>query len=215
MVTSKEILGETPYHHEGDYAQPREVAKMQFVSDSTLSRGYDKIGEFNTSAVGEVSIYLLKQGSSVLGTIKSEKQIGDTAVNSNRVVFFLRFKQFPTIVNYPIGITKNTVKQVDSAYVSSEFRGFGIASFVYSLMIANGYVVVSDSAQFTDGKELWKKMAKEAHAESYKIYIIDENGFLKDDSGEPIVYDGSNIDDAKIWTGGLDMSGEHILLMLK
>jgi len=216
MVTSSEILCETSYHHEGEYTKPREIGKIQFVSDSTLSRGYSKIGELIGETGEQIDIHFLKQGFSVIGVVKSKKQIGLKEEDSNRVIFFLRFKQSPTIVYYPEGIPKDKVKQVDSAYVSSVYRGFGIASYVYARMISLGYIVVSDSAQFTDGKELWKKMARQVHAMNYKIHIIDdENGFMKDDQNTVIVYDGSNIDDAKIWSGGMDMSGQHILLMLK
>ena len=78
-----------------------------------------------------------------------------------------------------------------------------------------GIFVLSDTSQFKDGKELWKAMASRANLKDYNIYLLDdEYGFIEQ-NGSPVVYDGSNIDDAQIWSGGDDVSKEHILLMMK
>ena len=58
-------------------------------------------------------------------------------------------------------------------------------------------------------------MAAKAKLRKYKIFVLDdEYGFVEKD-GDPVVYDGSNIDDAKIWSSGEDLSKEHILLLMQ
>lgn len=207
-----EILTETPYVHDGEYKAPEGMDKKTYHSDSALKRQYQFLG-FEVFDAERVEFYL-QDKLRLVGVIKDKKD--KTQELSNLIVFSLRFKTHKTIVNYPDGVEESKTLQVDSVYTRPEFREFGIASFVYTLLVEKGFIIVSDTSQFSDGKQLWKKISREAKFYDYVIHIIDdEKGFAKDKSGKVIAYDSSNIDDAKIWTSGMNFDGEHILLMMK
>jgi len=210
MKTS-DILSEAPYLHDGKYTQP-DMDKDTYHSNDTLTRNYRHL--CTTSSAGVDINFYLQDNIRCVATIKKKKE--KTREESNLIVFSLLFKNVKTIINYPEGIKESEVLQVDSVYVRPEFREFGLASFAYMKLVEAGFIVVSDSSQFEDGKRLWKKLSREAHFNNYVIHLIDdEEGFLKDKNGEVITYDSSNIDDAKIWTAGIDLNGAHILLMMK
>ena len=165
-----EILSETPYVHDGDYKAPEGMEKETFISDRSLAREQKHLG-FEVFDAMRVDFYLMDL-IKVIGVVKKKKE--KTQEMSNLIVFSLRFKQTKTIVNYPEGINRNDVLQVDSVYVSRALKGRGIASFVYSMLVEQGFIVVSDTSQFSDGKELWKKISREAKFNDYVIHIIDD-----------------------------------------
>lgn len=213
-MKAEEFITETPYQMSGELYHYLEYSDAHFMSDGALERMYDHIGSA-VLASRNVTFYLLKNKRSVLrGAIKMKKKVGEKLLDSNQIIFELEFKDSQTITKYPKNLDQSSILQVNSVAVLDKYRGSGIASYAYGLLIANGFIVVSDKDQFTDGKELWKKMARDSHAQNYKIYIInDTTGFVLDKDGNPIMYDGSNIDDADIWTSVEDQSGEHILLL--
>lgn len=74
------------------------------------------------------------------------------------------------------------------------------------------YTVVSDVTQFDPAKALWKKLAGGSH---YKMFVADiDHGIFKDSAGNDIVYNGANISDSEIWTGGSDFAGNYRVLIL-
>ncbi len=204
------ILNEMPYVHDGK--MKREPFKNTFLSDSSLERNYAMLG-FIEIEDELVDLHILKDDPPcVKGTIKAKKTDGE---DSNRVIFALRFKQKHTLVKIPKEVKSEKILQVDKVSIDSTFEGNGLASFVYASLIKRGFQVLSDTSQFTDGKMLWKKMASKAKLRDYKIFVLDdEYGFIQE-NGEPLQYDGSNIDDSKLWTTGDDLSGEHLLFIMK
>jgi len=209
----KEVLLEMPYHHPGSMKKPDFTTS--FTSSSSLERLYEKmLCEKHASVGTDVKFFLNKAHSKVIGVVDGVKP--KTNEKTNQIIFSLQFKDKHTLVKIPNEFGTKKILQVNSVSIHGDYEGEGIASFVYASLVAAGYLVLSDTSQFDDGKMLWKKMAREAHAESYTIFVLDdEYGFQVDKSGVPIRYDAKNIDDAKIWTAGLDQSGEHILLAMK
>jgi hypothetical protein len=148
----------------------------------------------------------------VRGTISAQHP--DDNGQTNRVIFSLRFKHAHTLVKIPKTVDASRLLQVDKVSIDKDFQGLGIASYAYAQLAKRGFTVLSDTSQFADGKMLWKKMATKAQLRDYKIFVLDdEYGFIEK-NGQPISYDGTNIDDAQIWTSGEDYSGAHILLMM-
>lgn len=212
-MKGQDLLSETPYLHDGEYEAPEVLKSQTFMSDATLLRDHSPLDYYVVNAE-RIEFFFSKTQRVVTGVIKKKKE--KTKEMSNLVVFSLRFKKEKTIVNYPNGVDQHKVLQVDSVYTDEDYRGRGISSFVYALLVEKGFIIVSDTSQFDDGKQLWKKISREAQFNDYVIHIIDdENGFVKDKSGKIISYDSSNIDDAKIWSSGMDFRGEHILLMME
>ena len=210
MKTS-EILSETPYLHDGDYT-PRDYKKNTFISDRSLARDFKFLG--SDVFVNDKIYFHIIDNLRVHGTTKQKKD--KTNEDSNKIIFSLKFKTTKTINNIPDDLKNKNIVQVDSVYVDSEYSGIGIASYVYLMLADQGYVILSDSSQFEDGKQLWKKIARESNFDDYQIRILDvDEGYLKDKDGKIISYDSSNVDDAKIWTSGANTNGEFILLSLK
>lgn len=199
-----------PYEHDGE--MKREPFKNTFISTQALTRTYANLGAIEI-ADEYVELHILDADHPrVIGTIKAKKEGGE---QSNRVIFSLRFKTAHTLVKVPDSVQELSIVQVDKVSIDREFQSFGIASYAYSLLAKRGFTILSDTSQFMDGKMLWKQMATRAHLNSYKIYVLDDEYGFKEVNGVPIIYDGSNIDDSKIWTAGADMGGQHILLMMK
>lgn len=210
-----EILKESPYLLSGDHYDPS-VEYFNNISDNALQREYYRVGEFPINIGNSTDIlefHLLKSDRSVmLGTVTGEKHESPT----NVILARLEFKDHMSLKKTPDGIDHQTLKQVGSVYISPRLRNLGIASFMYIIMLKLGYVIISDRDQFEPGKQLWKRMARESLHGNYVIRIVTDAGeFLKDSNGNVISYDDSNIAESKIWSSGEDMTGEHILLMMK
>jgi hypothetical protein len=73
-------------------------------------------------------------------------------------------------------------------------------------LVEMGHVIVSDSAQFIPGKQLWMRLSRIASSEGMMVRAFDsETGeLLTDDDSLP----------SKLWTSDQDLSGEFTLLML-
>lgn len=205
-VKTPKRLTEAPYGLEGKLKRP---SWNTFTSDTSLTRLYTPLGKIQV-ADDEVTLHLLKPKTSVIGTIKAEK---DNEL-SNRVIFSLKLKKKHTLAEVPKGINKAKILQVDKVAVDPDFEGRGIASYAYSALAEQGYSVLSDVAQFQDGKQLWKRMAAKAHLRNYRIFILDSSYGVQKKDGRPLEYNGSNIDDAEIWSSGEDYSKYHVLLMM-
>lgn len=203
-------LFEMPYNLDGD-------AKKKF-GDSWISYGatkrlYTEIAQFNAKE-HLVKIYQSKENKlQFVGLIDSNKKIDNSP--ANKWVFSLKFKEFNTLKVLPLELKDAKILQVDYVESASEIEGYNVAPFTYMSLVQDGFTIISDTAQFNGGIGLWKKLAREAGFVDMKVNVLDDsNGFTKDADGNLINYDGSNLLDKQIWTDGLDLTGEHTLLVL-
>ncbi len=204
----RKIVQEMPYIHAG--SMEREAFWNSFISNTSLVRLYGPLGAIQAGSE-YVELHNLKNHPRVIGTVKAQKD----GEESNRIVFSLRFKVHHTLVNVPPGVDEARVIQVDKVSTERALEGMGIASYAYSELVKLGHVILSDTSQFDEGRRLWVRMATKAHLRNYEIFVLDDEfGFIERD-GKPVVYDGSNIDDAEIWTTGEDYSGAYVLLLMK
>lgn len=104
------------------------------------------------------------------------------------------------------------VLQIDGVEISKKYQRDGIGYYLYLALIKAGYIVISDNLQYLGGKALWKKIAKKAINNNYKVYIADDTELRMKD-GKQEEYDGSNIDDAEIWS--MNNSKAYTLLVAK
>jgi hypothetical protein len=199
------LLEAPPYLMDPESTLPSDKSDNSSLSDSTLERSYKKIGEISARSV-KIQLFELKSKPSIVGVVPGKD-------DRNEVIFSLMFKKAHTLVKKPAEIS-GEILQVNRAWTDEDYRGFGIASFVYSTLVKNGAVILSDTAQFTDGKMLWKRMSAKAGVD-YEVYVIDdEYGFKTDKAGSPIRYDSANIGDAEIWSSDQDLSKEHVLFLM-
>lgn len=197
-----------------DSGQHADKAIDLFQSDRALIADFKPIFSMNTT-LGNIRFLAKKhpENSLIRGVVQDQDDIGRSV---NRIIFQLKFKAKTSLINFPHEIDSGKCLQVNSVFISDDFRKLGIASRIYKFLTSAGFVIISDSSQYEDGKELWKKLVRDTVQGKYKIYVLDdEYGFKKDAAGKPIEYDGTNIKDSEIWTSGDDFSGYHKLLVMK
>ena len=176
--------------------------QLEWIKDSTTSmsfkavdRLYDSLDEIVLKQGIPIFIFLNKAKHNCVAFIKEKN------IKTNEIEFIMISSvtfYFPKPAsNIPNLINPLQVKQV---WTEPRFENQGIASFMYALLVRCGYTVISDKVQYLGGKELWKKMAKEAHLNDYTITIYNEDaGYIKDQQGYVLQYNASNIDDSIIW----------------
>lgn len=198
-------LAEIPYEIDEQASE----SKLTTLSDYTLSRGYDKLGTFLPAVEGRglVTFFAEKTDHMVIGTVKVLVRVGKNKTEvRNKAIFNLSFKRVNTLECEIPEFKNRKLLQVNRVRTSTEHQGLGIAVAAYISLAKHGFVVLSDSTQFSDGKHLWKSIIQLAELKNYHIAVVDvEHGIIG-------VYD--DIDDSKIWTTDQDYSGERILLAL-
>lgn len=205
-----EIEGTMPKNEPEQKESNQEIeGKFSTISDFTLNRTYEKIGTFlpNSFDSNLVSFHYNKQSHTLIGTIKALVRVTSKKTEvRNKPILNLNFKFTNTLECEIPEFPKRPIVQVNRVRTSEGFQGLGIAASAYIKLAKVGYVVLSDSTQFSDGKHLWKKLIDESEGQKYHIDVIDvELGII----GQ---YD--DLDDSRIWTSGYDFSGERILLAL-
>jgi len=205
-----EIEGSMPKNEPEQKETGRELdGRISTISDFTLERTYEKIGSFlpNSIDTNLVSFHYNPHSKMLIGTVKALVKVNSKKTEvRNKPILTLNFK-FETTLECKIPEFLNrTILQVNRVRTSEGFQGLGIATSAYIKLAKSGYVILSDSTQFSDGKHLWKKIIDESEIQKYHIDIIDvEKGII----GQ---YD--DLADDRIWTSGYDFSGERILLAL-
>jgi hypothetical protein len=174
-------------------------SKFDYMSYDAVERLYDIL---------EFEEYLSIKGKIVIPALGKKKYMASAFIKvvnphnedrkSLKIISQISFYHPSTLSAIPEDI-KNPL-QVQLVYTNPEFENRGIASYLYATIIKNGYTIISDEVQYLGGYKLWKKMANQAKLYNYKIYIWNkEDGYLKNDDGEIIEYDSTNIDDSLIW----------------
>jgi len=177
-----------------------------YHSHSTLERRFDKL--FSVQ-VGRfiVDFYRSKFNKlQYVGCIPS-----DIDPIEDEVIFTLEFKPKTTLYAIPSEFKNAEVKQVTRVSVKPEWYGRGLASFVYSYLVEDGSIILSDLDQYKDGTMVWKRLARKPNRH---VYLVVKNSQLYKQDGIPIEYDGTNIPNSYIWTGQSDYSGQSKILCL-
>lgn len=169
-----------------------------FISFNAADRSYYALKEnskFKTENEQPVKILMTKKHYMSIAAIpKFNKATQEDAL---LLLSKIMFKDHISI-NLPKEL-KN-VLQVDKVVTVKRYQDTGLASYMYALIAKNGFTIVSDTVQYLGGKQLWKRMARLAHLNDYKINIWDQRtGYVKDENGNILEHNISNIDDAIIW----------------
>ncbi len=195
MKTFREFLFETPL----DLDKPAEFTE---VWETYLTK--DEIDKLtHLISLKEIGFYQYSDDN-IIGVVKDKGKF--------KIIFELEFKDEPFEV-------PDSVKQplfVDTIDLAKEFRGEMVSKTIYNLLANMGHTVVSDTVQYTGGRKIWEDIAKSAPKNKLKvkIYNILTKTFLSDDNGNPIEFDGFNIDHNEIWTKMPNTKGQTIVLTL-
>lgn len=190
--------------------EPKELSTIysgavrRFNSQQTIDVKYDILSTFGKYLIG-------------ISKDKSFAFIGETGtredgVNGAFVLGTIDFKKPLNISSLEHVEAPDHVLQVDGVELAKKYQRDGLGYLLYLGLIKAGYIVISDNLQYLGGQAIWKKIAKLAVNNDYKVYISDDTELRMKD-GKPEVYDGSNIDDAEIWT--TNKSKVYTLLVAK
>ena len=212
MTGFKRFLTESPHLKGGEYTPGSNADGDSFISDSSLQRKYEEIG--NTTRDNETFyIYrIVKGGDKIVRVVTPGKNMFDQ--DSNLIVTTIHFKYHPSSHKLPKDIDREKVYQVNGVYTKNKYRDIGLTSFAYLCLAKSGYTVISDTVQYEDGKELWKSLAKKSGL-LFKIRILKGGDYMKDDSGKIIEYEAENPPDESLWsTGGSGAPKTDITFMI-
>ena len=189
---------------------PREIGKDApfyfkiddiFVSQEALVRTYDLLGNIDINNVAYKTWLSKTKGRSLITTaIPNPDEIPYTIRTSSvsdsprqLVVVDLHFKNTQLPIRNPL--------QVDTVSTNTRFTNNGLALMLYVVLARYDYSVISDGTQYNGGIGLWKKIAIESNDRKYVVRIWDKNSndWLKNQNGEPIKYDGKNLNHESVW----------------
>lgn len=182
-------LFEGPYHIDSDYRPS--IGMHSYPSFEGLKRENDFLGTLNKDGK-EYNFWLSK--SKKLAKVSTEG-IDDIGQKRELIVVRLEFQS-------KAGIPVENELHAHTVYTHADYRGEFLAGALYILLARYGYSLVSDFEQWNGGKALWKKMARESQMRKYVVRVWDDNeqDWMKDEAGEVVKYNASNLDDDKVWT---------------
>jgi hypothetical protein len=180
-----------------------------FFSEASLARNYDFIHR-GTSLGGTDYWVVLKKDSS-MAALGFPGQRSDGAFGMD-VIGTLEFKSHNLSGLKTITAGKN-VLQVGLAHIVPKHQSQGWGLYLYTSLAAAGYIVISDNLQYLGGQAIWKRLAHQSLHDNYSVYVIDQGEVRLGTDGQPVLYDGSNIDDSGLWSE--DATSKYTLFVLK
>jgi len=180
----------------------------KFNSSQTLKEKYDLLPTAKGYIVG-----MSKDGNyAMIGQKGVRKEDGARGAFILGTIDFKKPMEL-SIDDEEIDFPQDKILQVDGVEIAKKYQRDGLGYLLYLSLINAGFMVISDNLQYLGGQAIWKKIAKFAINNAYKVYISD-NAKLRMKNGNPEVYDGTNIDDAEIWSSYND-SKLYTLLVAK
>lgn len=178
-----------------DREMPRSEPEQLKMSVDAFEREFDLLHRYQLSPEAgaepvTVVIGLAKDKSSALaGELYKEGERWIVHVRIN-----LSFHDQPQASEIP-----GPRLQVDTVIASPSMKSRGMGFKLYESLINAGYAVFSDNTQFIGGYKLWLKIVRESVKSGYKVYIQVGYNLMRDEQGNAIAYNGSNIPHDKIW----------------
>lgn len=198
-----EILFEGPYHHNQDYAP---IIKMDsYPSLEGLQRENFFLGLLEKEGK-DFRFWLSKSKGTAKVSVDGTDELGQ---RRQLIVTSLVFHKFGA------GLPVDNELQVHTVYTHQDYRGLNLSMALYVVLCRYGYTVVSDFEQYNGGKALWKKMSQEADARRFTIRIWSDltSDWVTDENGNPLSYNGANLEDDEVWND-LDRHMEPTTLLV-
>lgn len=185
----KDILKEMPHDLGSDAPFNFKISNFE-ISSNALNREFEFLGDLQMPS-NTFSFWIRKNKSSSVITIKGEYR---NDVQYNDIITEVNFNN-----RFMIDV-KNQL-QVSKAVTIEQYRSYGLSLAMYVVLARYGYTVVSDYEQFAGGINLWRKIARESNFRNYVVRIWSDNleDWIRNDNGDIVKYDGTNIDQSDIW----------------
>jgi len=172
-----------------------------FLTDESIKRDFIDLGNVKINA-DEYKVVLRKSlGIAFIGKIGKRELDGKPGIE---IIGDVEFKHKQTISGLKSFTPNDKILQVSTVVIEPNNRIIGLGFYLYLTLAKAGYMIVFDNTQYIGGKALWKKIAAKVLKDDYAVYVLDHGEVRLDDKGDPIVYDGSNIDDAELWSENVD-----------
>lgn len=161
------------------------LGELAYISQEALKRSFVFLGK----TAKEVLVY--------------EKQdfSGFTAGLLNKDKSLAHFLDIKTRKNaYPTTPSQLSpdYHQVSWVIIAKDFEQFGYTRNVY-MLVAQHYDLVSDHEQYLGAKKLWQSLARSGVINVYVFDGFETKDYVRDESGNLVKYNGTNINEKKIW----------------
>lgn len=186
---------------------PREA--RPFFSEASLARNYEFIHRSTTHNGTDYWVVIKKDRTIAAIGFPGQRDDGTFGMD---VIGTLEFRP-PTISSKRVLSVPDSALQVGLAHVVPRHQGLGWGLYLYTALADAGYVIISDNLQYLGGQAIWKRIAKQTMVGGYQVFVVDDGEIRVDADGNPLVYDGSNIDDSGIWSE--DAVKKYALFILK
>lgn len=181
---------------------------MILVDDTENMRNPFTMGVFNDDDV-YVKEVVLKDSS--IGNIYMNNRNVYMKVN-NKLIGIVLTETTEMNLNFKTGMKVVPVKKILSTFTIPEYRGINVMYDLYDTIIKEGFLLVSNNFQSIATKNLWKRFTK---VYDRNIFIIEDDLFMVNEAYIPIIYNGNNIPDEKLWSVIPDMSLKNIVFALQ
>lgn len=173
--------------------------KMDFYSNETLADDFISLLDEKMAAKGHIVVCIRKdRKSAIIGKRvlrEHDKKLGIYVFGE------LEFKKPDIGDNEPTNIKDSAkVLQVAGVEILRTLKRRGYGYLLYFTLIKSGYIIISDNVQYLGGKELWQKISRESKFSDYKVYVMDDGKYRRDNDRRLIYYNGSNIQDSELWS---------------
>ena len=166
--------------------------KVHVASVSTLDRQYDLLGTVQVRNQKIIAALKKNKSSAIIGPAVMR----DDGKPSMEVVATIKFHKKPKLGDAGSGKSL----QIDTVVATDDVQGFGYGYQLYKMILNQGYTIVSDNVQYVGGKKLWLKIIRKSAADLHNVFILQDGKYMRDNSGNPIVFDGVNISPDDIWS---------------
>jgi hypothetical protein len=199
QVLNENLLTEMPYRPLDPTTGKPAKLKMDtsnfdhFLSDRTLAEEWKLVKEDPKYVV-----YIRQDHTQAFIGERGTRSM-DQASGSN-VYITLDFKEQMISNSNPSANLPGAV-QVDLVIANDpKMARNGYGAMLYMALVEMGLTIISDNTQYQGGAELWRKMAAAQSQHNYVINVIEDGKPMLDEKGQPVVYDGKNLSDDKLWS---------------
>ena len=176
---------------------PNTSEYTDFLSKNSLDRDYKLVKE-----APDYSVYINNEHDMAIIGKMGNRPSKDRAFGiAIYVTVDFKDKQVISTSN-PSAQLKGALQVEMVAVHKKNMGGRNYASLMYYALAELGITIISDNTQFRGGKELWKKLARNA-APHFQVNIIEDARVRLDENNKPFIYDGSNLPDDELWSGKL------------
>lgn len=188
---------------------PHPEQLTHFYSDDTIAAEWIPF----TAWPDGYQVFMHKNHTTAFIGIKSRRQREPEDVPGWDALVTAEFK-------IPQDLSSNGVQlpgalQIDIVEAHSDAaRRFGLGTRLYWGIADAGITVISDNKQYKGGKALWIKLARD-QGSKYIVNVIQDGNVMMDKNNQPLVWDGSNVDETDLWNPSIKSAQFYTLFILR